>query len=145
MGMADPVQTSVTIQAPAEKVLEIVSDLENPARWANEAKSAEVETRGADGQPTRIVVTLGAIGFTTKATYDVTYTAGSVTMTCAEASLISESTIVYQVHDEGEGRTRLDMSVTMEVTVPVPRWGLEQAMKTGAEKNLRSVKADAER
>lgn len=142
--MADPVHVSTTIDAPTDRVLEVVSDLEKPDRWADEAKSADVQSRDERGRPTRIVVTLGAIGFTTTATYDVSYGANTVTMTCVDASLIHESTIVYEAHEEGEGRTRLDMSVTMEVTVPVPQWGLRQAMHRSQEKNLEGVKADAE-
>lgn len=142
--MAEPVETSVTIDAPVSRVLEVVSDLENPRRWANEAQSADVKSHDDQGRPTRIVVTLGAIGFSTAATYDVVYEDAAITMTCVDASLIRESTIVYRFVDEGEGRTRLSQSVTMEVTVPVPQWGLRRAMRASQDKNLQAVKADAE-
>lgn len=142
--MAEPVETSVTIDAPASRVMEVISDLEKPERWANEAKSAEVQSHDDGGRPTRIVVTLGAIGFTTAATYDVTYGEDTVTMHCVDASLIRESTIVYTVHAESDERTRLDMAVTMEVTVPVPQWGLRQAMRSSQDKNLAGVRKDAE-
>lgn len=135
----------VTIDAPASRVLEVVADLENTDRWANEAKSAKVQAHDDQGRPTRIVVTLGALKFTTDATYDVTYGDHAVTLTCVDARLIRESTIDYRAHPEGDARTRLVMSSTMEVTVKgVPRWGLERAMGSSAEKNLASIKKDAE-
>lgn len=134
----------VTINAPVEKVLEAVQDLENTDRWASEAKAASIRSRDDQGRPTRIVVTLGALRFTTDATYEVTYGDGSVTLTCVDARLIRESTIAYTAHDEGGGRTRLVMSSTMEVSVRVPRWGLDRAMGSSAEKNLASIKKDAE-
>lgn len=143
--VSDPVIREVTIDAPVARVLEVISDLENTDRWANEAKSAEVRARDDRGRPSRMVVTLGALRFTTAATYDVTYGANSVTLTCVEAGLIRESTIAYTAHDEGDGRTRLVMSSTMQVTVPgIPRWGLDRAMGSSAEKNLASIKKDAE-
>ena len=135
----------VTIDAPASRVLEVVADLENTDRWANEAKSAKVQAHDDQGRPTRIVVTLGALKFTTDAIYEVTYGDGAITLTCVDARLIRESTIDYRAHAEGEARTRLVMSSTMEVTVKgVPRWGLERAMGSSAEKNLASIKKDAE-
>jgi hypothetical protein len=143
--VSDPVVREVTIDAPASRVLEVVADLENTDRWANEAKSAKVQAHDDQGRPTRIVVTLGALTFTTDATYDVTYDDHAVTLTCVDARLIRESTIGYHAHPEGDARTRLVMSSTMEVTVKgVPRWGLERAMGSSAEKNLASIKKDAE-
>ena len=136
---------SVTIQAPVPTVMAVVADLENTDRWANEAKSADVKERDDEGRPSRIAVTLGAIGFTTTATYDVAYTDTSVTLECVDASLIDKSTIVYTAHDQGDGTTRLEMSSTMDVTVPgIPRWGLDRVMGASAEKNLESVRKDAE-
>ena len=142
--MADPVTETVTINAPVARVIEIVSDLENTDRWANEAKSADVLDRDDDGRPSKIKVTLGAIGFTTAATYEVTYADESVTLDCVEGSLIRDSTIVYRATDNGDGTTDLQMSSTMQVTVPVPDWGLTRAMHNSAGKNLASVKEDAE-
>lgn len=142
--MSEPVRSSITIQAPVARVMELVSDLEDPDRWADEAQSAEVIERGDDGRPARIIVTLGAMGFTTTATYTVAYTETSVTLECVDASLIEQSTIVYEATDQGDGRTLLEMSTTMEVTVPVPHWGLEHAVRRSSEKNLESVRKDAE-
>lgn len=142
--MAEPVTESVTIQAPVDRVIEMVSHLENTDRWANEARSAEVQEKGDDGRPTRIKVTLGAIGFTTTATYAVTYTPTSVTLDCVEAGLIRESRIAYTASDRGDGTTDLQMSSSMVVTVPVPQWGLTRAMRTSARKNLESIRRDSE-
>lgn len=144
MTMAGPVKESIAVAAPVATVLDVVADLENTDRWANEAKSAEVVERDGESRPTRIVVTLGALGFSTTATFAVAYTAGSVTLTCVEGPLISESTIVYEAAESGTG-TELTMTATMQVTVPVPGWGLERAMSRSARKNLASVRKDAER
>jgi carbon monoxide dehydrogenase subunit G len=143
--MAGPVKESISIHAPVATVIGVVSDLENTDRWANEARSAEVLARGDDGRPAQIKVTLGAIGFRTAATYDVEYTDMSVTLTCSGdgGRLISASVISYEAAESGEG-TELTMTSTMDVTVPVPQWGLERAMASSARKNLASVKADAE-
>ena len=83
---------------------------------------------------------------TASATYDVAYTDSSVTLTCSGdgGRLISSSVITYEAAESGNG-TELTMTSTMEVTVPVPEWGLERAMKRSAHKNLESVKKDAER
>jgi len=142
--MAAPVTNSIDIQAPVRRVLEVVSDVENTDRWAHEARSAEIVARGDDGRPSRLVVTLGAIGFTTTATYDLTYTDASVTLTCVEGALIKASTISYTASDSGGGTTHLEMSSTMDVTVPVPQWGLNRAMRRSAAKNLESVRKAAE-
>lgn len=142
--MADPVRNSVTISASVPTVIEVVSDLENTSRWANEAKEAKVVEKDDRGRPAKVRVTLGAIGFTDTSVYEVAYTDDSVTLTCVEGKLIKESVISYVAHDQGEGTTRLDMSSTMEVTVPVPQWGLKRAMHSSADKNLASVKKDAE-
>ena len=144
--MNDPVIREVTIDAPVSRVLEVVADLENTDRWANEAKAARVQAHDDRGRPTRIVVTLGALRFTTDATYDVSYGDDTITLTCVDARLIRESTITYTARDEGDGRTRLEMSSSMEVTVPgIPRRGLARAMASSAEKNLTSIRKDAER
>ncbi len=142
--MPEPVRNSVTIKASVPTVIEVVSDLENTERWANEAREAKVVDKDEQGRPSRIRVTLGAIGFTDTSVYAVAYTDNSITLTCVEGKLIKESVISYTAHDEGDGRTRLDMTSTMIVTVPVPQWGLKRAMRTSADKNLASVKRDAE-
>ncbi|MEJ2867023.1 SRPBCC family protein [Actinomycetospora sp. OC33-EN08] len=136
---------SIAIAAPVATVIDVVADLENTDRWANEAKEAKVVAHDDAGRPSRIEVTLGAIGFSTTAVYDVAYTDSSVTLTCTKdgGRLIGESTIAYEAAESGTG-TELTMTSTMEVTVPVPNWGLERAMHRSARKNLESVKADAE-
>jgi hypothetical protein len=135
----------VEIAAPVPRVIEVISDLENTDRWANEAKQAKVQEHDEQGRPTTIAVTLGALTFTTTATYTVAYTDSSVTLTCVDAKLIRESTIAYTASDAGDGNTHLEMASTMEVTVKgVPRWGLDRAMGSSAEKNLQSIKKDAE-
>jgi uncharacterized protein YndB with AHSA1/START domain len=140
-----PVTRTVEIAAPVPRVIEVISDLENTDRWANEAKQAKVQEHDEQGRPTTIAVTLGALTFTTTATYTVAYTDSSVTLTCVDAKLIRESTIAYTASDIGDGKTHLEMASTMEVTVKgVPRWGLERAMGSSAEKNLQSIKKDAE-
>jgi carbon monoxide dehydrogenase subunit G len=142
--VSKPVTRSIEIAAPVSRVMEVISDLENTDRWANEAKSAEVTGHDAQGRPSKIDVTLGAVGFTTTSTYAVSYTDESVILTFVAGRLIEESTIAYRVQDLGDGRSRVDMSTTMEVNVPVPRWGLERAMGSSAEKNLASIRKDAE-
>ena len=142
--MADPIRHSVTISAPVGKVIEVVSDLENTDRWANEAKEAKILEKDDEGRPAKMQVTLGAIGFTDTSVYDVTYTDHSVTLTCVEGKLIKDSVIEYQATDQGDGTTNLEMVATMEVVVPVPQWGLEQAMGSSSKKNLESIKKDAE-
>ncbi|PVZ07725.1 SRPBCC family protein [Actinomycetospora cinnamomea] len=142
--MSKPVTRSIEIDAPVSRVVEVISDLENTDRWANEAKSARVTEHDEHGRPAKIDVTLGAIGFTTTSTYAVSYTDDAITLTCVAGKLIEESTIAYRIHSRGDGGSRVEMSSTMEVTVPVPRWGLERAMGSSAEKNLASIKKDAE-
>jgi len=144
--VSEPVRRSIEIAAPVPRVIEVLSDLENTDRWANEAKQAVVQAHDDQGRPSRIAVTLGALGFSTTATYDVTYTDDSVTLTCVAGGLIRESTIAYTARDLGDGRTHLDMASTMEVTVKgIPRWGLDRAMRSSADRNLASIKRDAER
>lgn len=142
--MADTVTESVTIRATRDRVIEMVSHLEDTDRWANEARSAQVQEKDDTGRPTRIKVTLGAVGFTTTATYAVTYTENSVTLECVEAGLIRRSRIVYTATERKDGRTDLEMSSSMVVTVPVPQWGLNRAMHSSARKNLESIRRDAE-
>ncbi|MFC5065224.1 SRPBCC family protein [Actinomycetospora atypica] len=134
---------SISIAAPVARVIEVVSDLGNTDRWANEAKGAEILERGADGRPSKIKVTLGAIGFSTTASYDVTYTDSTVSIKGVDGKLIENSTIDYEAVESGAG-TELTMTSVMDVTVPVPQWGLERAMSRSARKNLQSVKKDAE-
>ncbi len=142
--MPEPVRNSVTISAPVPTVIEVVSDLENTNRWANEAKEAKILEKDDQGRPAKVQVTLGAIGFTDTSVYEVAYTGNSVTLTCVEGKLIKDSVISYVAHDEGDGTTRLDMTSTMEVTIRVPQWGLKRAMHSSADKNLASIKKDAE-
>jgi carbon monoxide dehydrogenase subunit G len=141
--MAGPVKESISIAAPVARVIDVVSDLGNTDRWANEAKGAEILEHGADGRPSKIRVTLGAVGFSTTADYDVTYTDSSVSIKGVDGKLIENSTIDYEAVESGDG-TELTMTSVMDVTVPVPQWGLERAMSRSARKNLQSVKKDAE-
>ena len=106
--MAGPVKESISIAAPVARVIDVVSDLGNTDRWANEAKGAEILENGADGRPSKIRVTLGAVGFSTTADYDVTYTDTSVSIGsdtyCGPYVYITSTNHSYDDPDQPVGR-----------------------------------------
>ena len=49
--MADQASSSITISAPAEKVLGVIADIPSYPKWTGQIKSAEVVEEGAGGKP----------------------------------------------------------------------------------------------
>jgi uncharacterized membrane protein len=49
--VADQASSSITISAPAEKVLGVIADIPSYPKWTGQIKSAEVVEEGAGGKP----------------------------------------------------------------------------------------------
>ena len=49
--MPDQASSSITIQAPADKVLGVIADIPNYPQWTGQIKTASVLEEGQDGRP----------------------------------------------------------------------------------------------
>ena len=117
--MADQASSSITIDAPAEKVLAVISDLHAYPEWTGQIKSAEVLDTYPDGRPKRATFSMNASGFSDDYTLDYTYAPDAVSWTLTAPTKLQKSQEgSYRLADKG-GSTEVTYLLTLESKIPM--------------------------
>ncbi len=117
--MADQARSTIEIQAPAEKVLAVISDLHAYPMWTGQIKSAEVLETYPDGRPRRARFSMNASGFSDDYTLDYTWQPSGVSWTLVAPTKLQKSQSgSYRLADKG-GSTEVTYLLTLESKIPM--------------------------
>ena len=117
--MADQASSTIEIQAPAEKVLAVISDLRAYPEWTQQIKRAEVLDSYPDGRPRRATFSMSASGLSDDYTLDYTWDPSGVSWTLVEPSRLQKSQSgSYRLADRG-GSTEVTYLLTLESKIPM--------------------------
>ena len=117
--MADQASSTIEIEAPAEKVLAVIGDLQAYPRWTGQIKSAEVLDTYPDGRPRRATFSMNASGFSDDFTLDYAWDADGVSWTLVEPTKLQKSQSgSYRLREQG-GRTTVTYLLTLEPKIPM--------------------------
>lgn len=117
--MAEQASSSIMIDAPAEQVLAVISDLHAYPEWTGQITSAEVLDTYPDGRPRRATFAMNASGFTDEYTLDYTYAPSTVAWTLVEPTKLQKSQVgSYQVTASGPG-AEVTYLLTLESKIPM--------------------------
>ncbi|MCU1692054.1 MAG: cyclase [Frankiales bacterium] len=142
--MADQASSSITIDAPAEKVLAVISDLHAYPEWTGQIKSAEVLDTFPDGRPKRATFSMNASGFSDDYTLDYTYPDDGVAWSLVEPTKLQKSQVGSYGLTETGGSTEVTYLLTLESKIPMIGPMKRKANKMIIETALRELKKRVE-
>jgi uncharacterized membrane protein len=117
--VADQASSSTTIDAPAEAVLAVISDLHAYPEWTGQIKSAEVLDTYPDGRAKRARFAMSASGFTDEYVLDYTWLEDGVSWTLVEPTKLQKSQQgSYRLAERG-GQTEVTYLLTLESKIPM--------------------------
>jgi len=143
--MSEQTSSTIEIEAPAEAVMNEIADLEAYPDWTGSVKEVEVLERGADGRPALATFVLDA--GVVKDTYTLSYTWNgndSVSWTLVEAQILTAMDGSYRLSAGGEGTTRVEYVLTLDLKMPMIGMLRRKAEKVVTDTALKELKRRVE-
>lgn len=133
--MAHHGTSSIDVDATAEELFDIVTDLEAFPEWLPDVKSVEVLETDSDGRPTaatmRVDVTIREVEYTLDYEYDHPTSVAWTSRPGGDVKSI-EGSYTFEINDDGTTHVVYDLAI--DPGFPVPGFLLKRAAKhiTGA-------------
>jgi ribosome-associated toxin RatA of RatAB toxin-antitoxin module len=143
--MSEQTSSTIEIEAPAEAVMDEIADVEAYPDWTGSVKEVEVLERGADGRPARATFVLDA--GVVKDTYTLSYAWNgndSVSWTLIEAQILTAMDGSYRLSAVGEGTTRVEYVLTLDLKMPMIGMLRRKAEKVVTDTALKELKRRVE-
>lgn len=141
--MGQRVSDSITIEADADTIFGVITDLEAYPDWAEGMLEAEVLSRDEQGRPDqarfRVDARVAEIAYTLAYSYD----GHDVSWTLVDGETISQLDGIYEL-TEREGATDVRYSLEADIDMPVPGFLKKRATRTILDQGLRGLKERAE-
>lgn len=143
--MADKTESSIVINAGPAAIMDVIADLPAYPEWSDGVKSVEVLTEYEDGRPgdARFDVDAGPI----KDTYELAYEWDGdtkCTWKLVKGGVIKQNDGSYTLTDNGDGSTKVDYSLVIDLSVPMLGMLKRKAEKTIVDTALKGLKARVE-
>ncbi len=142
--MADQASSTITIDAPADVVLDVISDVEAYPQWAGQIKQAEVVEPGPDGRPkqARFVMDAGVLKDEYVLAYD--WSDSGVSWTLVGKSAVQKSQQgSYTLADKG-GSTEVTYRLSVDIAMPMLGMFKRKAEKMIMDSALKELKKRVE-
>lgn len=117
--MAEQTQSSIVIDAPAQRVMDVIADLRTYPQWAG-VKSTRILATFPDGRPQQVemVIDNGPI----KDTYVIEYVwhgPEKVTWRLKESEVLRDLDGTYLVTDRGDGTSEVSYRLMVDLMIPI--------------------------
>jgi uncharacterized membrane protein len=142
--VADQASSTITIDAPVDRVLEVIADIDSYPEWTGQIKSAEVVETGADGRPkqARFVMDAGVLKDEYTLEYDWSDT--GVDWKLVGKSSVQKSQVgSYALADAG-GRTEVTYKLAVDISMPMLGMFKRKAEKMIMDSALKELKKRVE-
>ena len=142
--MADQASSTITIDAPVDAVLDVISDVEAYPEWAGQIKKAEVVEPGPDGRPkqARFVMDAGVLKDEYVLEYD--WNPSGVDWHLVGTSAVQKSQVgSYAVAPRGDG-TEVTYSLSVDIAMPMLGMFKRKAEKMIMDSALKELKKSVE-
>ncbi len=144
--MADRTESSIVIDAPPSRVIEVIADIAAYPDWSDGVRSVEILTQYEDGRPAdaRFVVDAGAIKDTYELEYDWADDDSSVSWTLTSGQMLKAMDGAYELSDNGDGTTTVRYRLSVDVSIPMIGLIKRKAEKVIVDTALRGLKERVE-
>ena len=142
--MADQASSTITIDAPADRVLAVIADINSYPEWTGQIKSAEVLETGADGRPAqaRFVMDAGVLKDEYVLAYDWSET--GVSWKLVGKSSVQKSQVgSYALVPKGDG-TEVTYQLAVDISMPMLGMFKRKAEKMIMDSALKELKKRVE-
>jgi uncharacterized membrane protein len=142
--MADQASSTITIDAPADQVLAVISDIEAYPQWTGQIKSAEVLDTDAQGRPkqARFVMDAGVLKDEYVLEYD--WNDSGVDWHLVGRSSVQKSQVgSYALADRG-GTTEVTYQLAVDISMPMMGMFKRKAEKMIMDSALKELKKRVE-
>ncbi len=129
--MADQASSTITINAPSDKVLGVIADIPSYPQWTGQIKSAEVLEEGPGGRPKQAKFVMDAGVLKDEYTLEYDWNDSGVSWKLVGKSTVQKSQVgSYTLVDKGE---KTDVTYKLAVDIAMPMLGM---FKRKAEKMI---------
>jgi uncharacterized membrane protein len=142
--VADQASSTITIDAPLERVLGVIADIDRYPEWTGQIKSAEVLSAGPDGRPeqARFVMDAGVLKDEYTLEYDWTDT--GVAWQLVGKSAVQKSQVgSYALADRGDS-TEVTYRLAVDISMPMLGMFKRKAEKMIMDSALKELKRRVE-
>ena len=142
--MADQASSSITISAPAEKVLGVIADIPSYPQWTGQIKTAEVVEEGPGGKPksAKFVMDAGVLKDEYTLAYD--WHDDGVSWKLVGKSTVQKSQVgSYTLTDKG-GSTEVTYKLAVDIAMPMLGMFKRKAEKMIMDTALKELKKRVE-
>jgi uncharacterized membrane protein len=144
--MSDISTSTVTIQATASEIQEVLSNLSAYPTWSTTIKSVNVITTDDQGRATQVQVSVDAGALKDKPTlnYDWSKAPNRLEFSLEDADLLTEMSGAYIIKDNGDDTTDVTYELTVGLSMPVPAVMRKKAEKSTIDLTLKQLKEKLE-
>lgn len=144
--MAEQTESSITINASAEQIMNVIADLEAYPQWSDGITSVTILSKYEDdGRPAdaRFTLASGPI----KDTYELEYDWDDnrkVTWTLTTAEMLTAMDGEYELSEKGNGSTQVHYRLSVDVKIPMIGMLKRKAEKVIVDTALKGLKERVE-
>lgn len=144
--MAERTKRSITIDAPAERVMAVIEDFGEYPTWVEAAKSVEVLERRADGRAERVrfVLDAGIVKDTYVLRYKWAEDGRAVSWELESGEIQKAQAGSYVLSDAPAGGTVVDYELTVDLHIPMIGLFKRKAEKVITDTALKELKKQVE-
>lgn len=144
--MAEKTRRSITIDAPAERVMAVIADFDAYPTWVEAAESVEVLERRPDGHAERVrfVLDAGIVKDTYVLRYRWAADGRAVSWELESGEIQKAQSGSYVLGDAPGGGTVVDYELTVDLTIPMIGLFKRKAEKVITDTALKELKKQVE-
>ena len=144
--MVDKSTQSIVIEAPAERIMAVISDFASYPEWAEAVKETEVLSTTSDGsaREVRFVLDAGVVKDTYSLIYDWDSDGLSVSWTLSEGKVQKAQYGSYALRPESDQRTEVTYSLAVDLAIPMIGMFKRKAEKMIMDTALKELKRRVE-
>lgn len=141
--MGERVSDEITIEAPPEVVLGVITDLEAYPEWIDDIQRVEIDGTDADGRPSRARFMASAAGMEAAYTLAYRYAPNEVSWELTEGDLLSQLDGSYLL-TPADGTVWVRYTLEGDVSVPLPGFMKKRVARRILDEGLRGLKQRSE-
>lgn len=142
--MSEAVSESITVQAGADAVMDVIADFETYPEWQDEIKAVEVLETDDDGWGVRVRYTVDAKIFSMTYVLAYTYTDDAMHWTLVEGDQVRKIDGTYHLEQRDDGSTLVTYDLEVELAIPLPKMLRRKAAEHIADSALKGMKRRVE-
>jgi len=126
----DTASATVVVQAPLERVLETLRDVETQPNWVVDIKEVQVLTRDDDGTPLTAAVAASTAVGTDRYTLGYEHSSEGMSWHLIEGRLQTGQDAEYVLRPLDDERTEVTFNLTISHNMPLPGFVRSRTMKS---------------